>query len=286
MLRFMVTSFLIVILTGVTWATPQQTKTQLAVISAVTTANAGTSGEVNGVTSDDRFVRVQMSPSTSISQGKTKLSPSELKIGHKITCKGNWDTNSDGVFNAVYVFVGNSVSDFDVRDRVAAACHNIVDKGKPMSGNSTLKTQAHALSPQLELTKWLYGQSRQSGSYMEISGAVKNITDRPMTELRVTVDFYTSNGSYITSSDVNGDIHSDVQPWYALHPGLDHYWERHPRRDVLSAGESTMFIIRTEWLPNEYPEVPSKCILRFSCTNQGNLRTNPLESKLKAEPLK
>lgn len=246
----------------------REQKPRLIVIQAVTTADAEAArGEVNVVTADDRFVRVRLLPNAAISRAKTRLSFGELKRGCKITCKGNWDARDDAVYCASYIFVGSNVSETDIRDRVAAACQKIANGGKTQSsswGKTGTRSPVRVEKPQLELIDWQYCQA---GLTSFVNGCVKNLTERPLTGLVATVDYYSKDGKYITSSVPIGDTGSE-------HIGRD--------LPVYPGSQSSLFIIRTDLLPNEYPDVPAKCIVRFTCTNLGDLRANPAESHLVA----
>ena len=228
-------------------------KSKLLMVSAVTTADADSSGgEIAVVTSDNSFVQISVSLKTAISKGGAVFTFSQIKRGLKLTCKGNWDCGSN-IFKAEYVFIGKTVSDSEVGDRVAAACQKIAKTGTSSRALSTIQP---ALPPQLELTNWSYSQAAGSS---KVFGCVKNLTDRPMMQLTATVDYYTKDGKYIVSTTPQY-LHGDYKD--------------------LRAGAECRFLIRTRWLEHEYPELPARCEVVFTCVNQGGLTTNPSKCSL------
>lgn len=100
-------------------------KSNMVMVSMISTADANAStGEVSVVTSDNYFARVQVSTGTQITRAGRDFGLPAIRSGLNLTCKGNWDSSSN-VFKAAYVFVGKTVSDSEVGDRVAAACQKI-----------------------------------------------------------------------------------------------------------------------------------------------------------------
>jgi len=287
MSRITVMARLSVVLTATVVALPptsalcaSKQETELVMIPAIAIGDAdASSGEVSAVTSKDLFARIGVSPETAISKGGTVVALAQIKKGSRVTCKGNWESGSN-VFKAAYVFVGKTVSDSEVGDRVAAACRKIAAAGMassrlsppipasthepavyPQSEEPPSQVRAELL-PQLRLSDWEYHQYPFRSA---VTGFAKNLTDHPITELVATAHFYTNDGRYIVSSMPNLPVHGES------------------RRFGIPPGREVRFIIRTDWVPDAYPELPTKCIVEFTCTNLGDLRTSPSECGLIAK---
>lgn len=140
---------------------------KFVMLPAVTIADADPSNsEVNVVTSDDCFARIHISPNTVIQQNSSGFQFGQVKRGRKISCKGNWDAKDSSVFNAVYVFVGNMVSELDVMDRVKAACSGVARQGTSAKSTCTAsrelreKFYAAATNDQLSEVKRLLAEDK------------------------------------------------------------------------------------------------------------------------------
>jgi hypothetical protein len=71
-------------------------------------------------------------------------------------------------------------------------------RGSRLSNDGT--TTVDDSVPKLEVTSWKLGTSA-SGNFVEVDGEVVNSSNQPIDSLRVTAEFRTSDGTFITSED-------------------------------------------------------------------------------------
>lgn len=71
----------------------------------------------------------------------------------------------------------------------------------------------------LELGDWSWSTTA-GGSYVEATGQVRNLTNQPLENVQATVSFFTSDGTFITSSDAlieyNPLMPGQTSPWRVL----------------------------------------------------------------------
>ena len=123
MSKFIV-ALLIIGLAVSSWAAPKHPVSQFTLISAVVTSDVDTTtGEIVTVASNV-FTKVELSSKTQITQNALSLTSALLKSGTKLSCKGNWEPDSN-TFKATYIFIGDRMPADVVSDKIAIACQNI-----------------------------------------------------------------------------------------------------------------------------------------------------------------
>ena len=271
-------------------AGPNQNQSKYIMVSTVATGDIELSSRsVSGVTSDDRFASVIINPSAKITQGNKELPLAQLTSGLVLNCKGTWDENAfPPTFHAEYVFVGKRLQDFEVRERVSAACKTITAEGNaqrtadprpvdspaseakehpstPIEEEPVVKPKKEELPPQIEITKfeWEHGEG-----YGWVSCTVKNISDMPLAGLAATVDLYNDDDEYIASSPTVRSLNAQLTG-SSLRPDKEDGFD--------GSGPGCPWVgLETHWDPEAFPGI-SQCKIRFQSSNLGALRLHPAD---------